>query len=96
MKTIKLLYTEDGRLLWSKFFPEVPPVMASCNADTLAMNRFNREMKEAVRLAVPVMNPDKAFMNIVFNERLKRDKVYTIQCDYKVHSGDDGYQIEII
>ena len=95
MKEIKLLYTEDGRLLFSKFFPEAPPVMASIYADTLAMNKFNREMKEAVRLAIPVLNPDKAFEKIVFNERLERDKIYTITCDYETVYQESGYKIRI-
>lgn len=89
---IKLLYHNDGRLLYSNMFPEVPPVMASANADQLAMNAYERRMKEAVRYGVEVLNPDKAFTLIAFNEPLERDKIYCIECSFLFKGG----KIEIL
>ena len=86
MKKIKILYTEDGKLLWSKFFPEVPPIKASIYADEVAMNDFNTKMKDAVKSAIPILNPQKAFEKIAFKEPVERYRIYEIECDYIVRT----------
>jgi len=97
MQTIKLLYTDDGRLLFSKTFPDVPEIYASANQDMIAMARFEMKMKEALYYAIPVLNPDKAFEKIAFNEPLERDKIYEIKCEYETYYDEhDGYKIKVL
>ena len=98
MGKIKLLYAENGKLLYSKFFPEVPPIQASEYKDTIMMNEYNRKMKQAVSEAIPVKNPDKAFELIAFGGKVERDTVYEIECAFKIHStkATGGYEIEIL
>lgn len=92
---IKLLYTDQGELLFSKSWPDVPEIQASANKDALLMSNYHLQMEHALRYAVPVINKDKAFEKIAFDHPLERDVVYEIECEYKVHS-EDGYKIEIL
>lgn len=93
---IKLLYTEDGRMLYSRFFPEVPVIQASANADMLKMARYEREMKEAVRQAIPVENPEHAKAYIAFSYPIEKGNVYEIECEYMFKSSPGGHSIRII
>lgn len=95
MQKIQLLYTKDSKLLWSKYWPEIPSIKNSVYADEVAMNNYNRQMKAAYENAIQVLNPDKAFEKIAFNERLERDKIYEVECNYKVRYNDGCYTIEI-
>lgn len=91
---IKLLHTDEGTLLFSKAWPEIPEVQASIYKDAALMNDFDNRMRFALRYAIPVKNPDVAFAKIAFNEAVERGKFYEIECEYKVHYAD-GYFIEI-
>jgi hypothetical protein len=95
MRKIKLLYTESAELLFSKSWPEVPEVQVSANKDAAMMANYERQIKHALRYAVPVLNKDKALEKIAFDGPLERDTIYEIECEYKVHSVG-GYKIEIL
>lgn len=60
---IKLLH-HKGTLLYSKDWPEVPPVMVSANADTLAYANFKRKVELAKRYAIRVLNKEEVIATV--------------------------------
>lgn len=95
MRKVKLFYTEEGQLLYSRHWPEVPEIQASIYKDAAMMNDFENKMKILLRYPVPVTNPDKAFLLIVEKEPLERGNFYEIETDFEIHHNDNGYTCEL-
>lgn len=82
---MKLYYHEDGRLLYSRQWPEVPTVKRSIYADEAAMRSFQDQMQYLLSYPVIVTNPDKAFMEIVWSgKRVKRGEFYEINNCFEI------------
>lgn len=82
MKT-KLYYDEDGRMLYSRNWPEVPAVNASIYQDLMAERNFKIEMDFLLSHPVIVTNPDFAKRLIVWGgQRIERNTFYEIDCDF--------------
>lgn len=99
MKT-KLYYHEDGRLLYSRNWPEVPPVMVSANTDIVAYRNYIDQIKYLTSdvYAVVVTNHDYAMGCIVFHsdKPIERNQFYEIPNDVKINYTNDRYTVEII
>lgn len=82
---IKLYYTEDGKLLYSNNWPEIPPVQASANKDMILMAKYEREMKFMLDHPVVVTNPNDAFGEIVWaGNRIERERFYEVDMPVKI------------
>lgn len=85
---LKILYTEEGYLLYSKFWPEVPAVQASANAEAIQYNTYQRKLADAIRQAVHVFNRDRCFLEIIWQVgELHRDEFYEIEVETKFTDG---------
>lgn len=94
---IKLYYSEDGNLYYSRDWPEAPRVMASIYADEAAMNTFKRKMDFLMKNPVPVINHDKAVLAIVSQfGQLVKGEFYEIFTDFTIKSVDGKYTCEIL
>lgn len=81
----KLFYTDEGKLLYSRHWPEIPEIQASAYKDAAMMNDFNNKMKYLLRFPVEVTNPDKAFFEIVNSgKQVERGQFYEIQNEVKI------------
>lgn len=88
----KLFYTNEGKLLYSRHWPEIPPVQSSIYKDAAMVNDFNNKMKYLLRFPVEVTNPDKAFFEIVFSgRRIERGQFYEIKNPVRI----EGNSVEI-
>lgn len=86
---IKLYYTEDKKLLYSRNWPEVPPVQASIYKETFMMNEFNRQMDFHIRHGVEVTNADDTKGEIVWSgHRIEPGKFYEIPCEVIITSSN--------
>jgi hypothetical protein len=82
----QIMYKGKGKLVLLYNVPEPPPVMASINADTLAMNAFNIRMKFIEKHALNVSNPE--VLTGLFE--LHEDNVFDLPDYFKIHiSGND-------
>lgn len=83
-------------MLYSRNWPEIPPVQASIYRDQMLLNDFNTKMKYLLRFPCPVTNTDKAVLNGP-GDPVDGGKFYEIEADFKIHYGDDGkYSCEIL
>lgn len=90
----KLYYTEDGKLLYSNNWPEIPQVQASAYKDMILMAKYEREMKFMLDHPVIVTNPDVAFGEIVWGgNRIERERFYEIDMPVKI-TGPNTCEIE--
>jgi hypothetical protein len=94
---MRLLYTEEGQLLYSRDWPEIPEIESSIYQDQMAMNAYNDKMKVLMKSPCPVINTDKAFIEIILQcGELQRGRFYDITNDFKIISGDIGYKCEVL
>jgi hypothetical protein len=95
-KKLKLYYTKEGQLLYSRNWPEVPEVKASIYQDTAAMNRFNMDMEVLLRHPVHVSNFEETLTEIVWQcGRINRGNFYELSNDFKIHSNESSYTCEV-
>lgn len=96
---MKLYYSEDGKLLYSRIWPDVPEVKSSIYQDVAAMNLYNRELKfltDPVR-RVEVVNHDHAMCCIILanDTPIERENFYDIKEDAKIFTKNGRYYCEI-
>ena len=76
---IKVFYSEECKLLYARNWPVVPQVMASIYVDQLAMNTYERQLKETFKYAIEVANKDEVMAMIAFSQPIERDKFYELE-----------------
>lgn len=90
----RLLLTDDGKLLYSRHWPEIPEVQASIYKDAAMMNDFENRMKFLLRFPVPVINPEIAILKDGIP--VHGGIFFDVDMDFKIDHTDTGYTCELL
>lgn len=84
---IKLYYTEDEKLLYSRNWPEVPPVQASIYRDEAMYREFKNQMAFLLRYPIEVTNDDAVKAEIVWADNpIEPGRFYEVEGQVRITS----------